>query len=63
MVGPRTSARLQAGDAPCSGPEWTAMIAASKFRDWPFGTAPRGRLCLQDHGCEVAFRNLRVKGW
>jgi type 1 glutamine amidotransferase len=50
-------------DAPCAGPEWTAMIAASKFKDWPFGTAARGRLCLQDHGDEVAFRNLRVKAW
>lgn len=48
-------------DAPCAGPEWTAMVQASKFRDWPFGTAARGRLALQDHGDEVAFRNLRIK--
>lgn len=48
-------------EAPCAGPEWDAMIAASKFRDWPFGKAPKGRLALQDHGDEVAFRNLRVK--
>lgn len=48
-------------DAPGSGPEWEAMIAASKFKDWPFGKAARGRLCLQDHGDEVAYRNLRVK--
>ena len=47
-------------DAPCAGPEWDAMVAASKFRDWPFGKAARGRLALQDHGDEVAFRNLRV---
>jgi hypothetical protein len=37
------------------------MIKASKFRDWPFGTAARGHLALQDHGDEVAFRDLRIK--
>jgi hypothetical protein len=48
-------------DAPGTGPEWDAMVAKSKFKDWPFGKAARGRLCLQDHGDEVAYRNLRVK--
>lgn len=48
-------------DAPCAGPEWDAMIANSKFRDWPFGKAERGRIALQDHGDEVAWRNLRVR--
>lgn len=42
------------------GPEWERRIAGSKFRDWPFGKNLRGRLCLQDHGDEVAFRNLRI---
>jgi type 1 glutamine amidotransferase len=48
-------------DAPGEGPEWDAMIARSKFKDWPFGKAKQGRLCLQDHGDEVAYRNLRVR--
>ncbi len=48
-------------DAPCTGPEWDAMVKASKFRDWPFNRVPRGRIALQDHGDEVAYRNLRVK--
>lgn len=48
-------------DAPCEGPEWEAMVGASKFRDWPFGKAKTGRLALQDHGDEVAYRNLRIK--
>ena len=48
-------------DAPCAGPDWDAMVKASKFRDWPFNKAPRGRLALQDHGDEVAYRNLRVR--
>lgn len=48
-------------DAPCRGPEWDAMVAKSKFRDWPFGKSDRGRLALQDHGDEVAYRDLRIK--
>jgi type 1 glutamine amidotransferase len=52
---------VQVVDAPGTGPEWDTMVAASKFKDWPFGKAARGRLCLQDHGDEVAFRNLRVR--
>ncbi len=48
-------------DAPGVGPEWDAMVQASKFKDWPFGKAARGRIALQDHGDEVAFCNLRIK--
>jgi type 1 glutamine amidotransferase len=44
-----------------AGTEWDARIAASKFRTWPFGKAANGRLCLQDHGDEVAFRDLRIR--
>ena len=50
-------------DAPCRGPEWEAMVAGSKFRTWPFGKAGAGRLALQDHGDEVAFRDLRIRTW
>ncbi|HEX5052137.1 MAG TPA: family 16 glycoside hydrolase [Planctomycetota bacterium] len=52
---------VQVVDAPCTGPEWDRLVQASKFRDWPFGKAERGRLALQNHGDEVAFRNLRVR--
>jgi type 1 glutamine amidotransferase len=48
-------------DVACRGPEWDALVAGSKFRDWPFARAASGRLALQDHGSEVAYRNLRVK--
>jgi type 1 glutamine amidotransferase len=48
-------------DAPGTGPEWDAMVASSKFRDWPFAKAARGRIALQDHGDEVAYRNLRIR--
>lgn len=48
-------------DTPCAGPDWLEMIQKSKFKDWPFGTAETGRMALQDHGDEVAYRNLRIK--
>lgn len=48
-------------DCACRGPAWDRMVAASKFRDWPFGKAASGRIALQDHGDEVAFRDLRIK--
>ena len=46
---------------PCTGPKWTEMVANSKFKNWPFGKSTIGRMALQDHGDEVAFRNLRIK--
>ncbi|HLQ38865.1 MAG TPA: family 16 glycoside hydrolase [Planctomycetota bacterium] len=51
----------QVVDAPCAGPEWEAMVQASKFKDWPFGRASKGRLALQYHGDEVAFRSVRLR--
>ena len=41
---------------------WKKMIAASKFKQWPdFGTFKKGRICLQDHGDKVWFRNIKIK--
>lgn len=41
---------------------WTTMVAASKFKQWPgFGTFKKGRICLQDHGNNVWYRNIRIK--
>jgi hypothetical protein len=43
-------------------PEWLAKVAASKFSQWPgYGKAARGRIALQDHGDEVAFRDIRIR--
>ncbi|MEQ1631652.1 MAG: family 16 glycoside hydrolase [Planctomycetota bacterium] len=48
-------------DVPCAGPEWTAMVAKSKFRAWPFGASQSGHLALQDHGDGVSYRSLRIQ--
>lgn len=41
---------------------WNKMVAGSKFKEWPgFGTFKKGKLCLQDHGNLVSFRNVKVK--
>jgi hypothetical protein len=42
--------------------DWTARVAASKFRKWPgYGRAAAGHIALQDHGDRVAYRNIRVR--
>lgn len=44
------------------GTELLQAIAKSKFKNVEdFGQAHRGRILLQDHGDEVAYRNLRIK--
>ena len=44
------------------GEELNAAIAKSKFRNVAdFGKFHRARILLQDHGDEVAWRNLRIK--
>jgi hypothetical protein len=44
------------------GDDWKAMVAKSKFKQWAdFGTAKKGKLCLQDHGNEVWYRNIEIK--
>jgi hypothetical protein len=43
-------------------PDWTAMIKASKFKDFKqFGKATEGLIGLQDHGNDVWYRNIRIK--
>jgi hypothetical protein len=42
--------------------DWNARLAKSKFADKPdFAKAAEGHICLQDHGNEVAFRNLKIR--
>lgn len=42
--------------------QWDARVAKSKFAKFPgFGKAGEGHICLQDHGNEVAFRNIKIR--
>ena len=42
--------------------DWNERVAASKFAKFEgFGKAGKGHICLQDHGNEVAFRNLKIR--
>ena len=42
--------------------KWNQKVAASKFAKFDgFGKQGEGHICLQDHGNEVAFRNIKVR--
>lgn len=42
--------------------DWNQRVAKSKFAKMEgFAKAAAGHLCLQDHGAEVAFRNLKIR--
>jgi Domain of Unknown Function (DUF1080) len=42
--------------------DWNTKVAASKFAKLAgFAKAPKGHLCLQDHGNVVAFRNIKIR--
>ncbi|HEX8428696.1 DUF1080 domain-containing protein [Hymenobacter sp.] len=41
--------------------EWQTMLENSKFKTWKnFAAYPKGHIALQDHGHQVAFRNIRI---
>jgi hypothetical protein len=42
--------------------EWKALVAGSKFKDYPqYARARRGHIGIQDHGDWAAFRNIQVR--
>jgi glucose/arabinose dehydrogenase len=42
--------------------DWNKRVAKSKFAQFPgFAKAEKGHICLQDHGNEVAFRNIKLR--
>ena len=49
-------------DVQIGSDEWKALIANSKFKNWKnFMTSPKGKIAFQDHGHEVAFRNIKIR--
>lgn len=53
---------VKVADAPYGDAEWKALVAKSKFATWSdFGSEPRGRIALQDHGDKVWYRNIRIR--
>lgn len=53
---------VQTASFDTSSDDWKARIAASKFKEMPlFATKESGFIALQDHGDEVAFRNIKVR--
>jgi hypothetical protein len=49
-------------EADLSSDDWARRVAESKFNAYPgFGTAEVGHICLQDHGNDVWFRNIRIR--
>ncbi len=45
-----------------ASPEWEALVAGSKFIQWPdYGRHHEGHLGLQDHGDPVWYRNVRAR--
>jgi hypothetical protein len=44
-------------------PELAALIAGSKFKEWPrFAKEGQGHIVLQHHGEEAFYRNIRITG-
>ena len=43
-------------------PEWKELVKKSKFSVYPdYGLATTGHIALQDHGCAVWFRNIKIR--
>ena len=42
--------------------DWQRRVSESKFKDFPqYARARRGHIGLQDHGDQVAFRNVKIR--
>ena len=48
-------------EAEIGSDDWNERLNKSKFKAWPtFASLPSGRICLQDHGNEVWYRDIRI---
>ncbi len=42
--------------------DFLAKVAKSKFHEYQkFGTLWKGYICLQDHGANVQFKNIKIR--
>lgn len=42
--------------------DWNRRVAESKFKQWPtFGRTRPGHIALQEHGSQVAYRNIKIR--
>lgn len=49
-------------EADLASDDFKARVAGTKFRAWPqFAASPEGHIALQNHGDEVAYRNIKVR--
>jgi hypothetical protein len=49
-------------EAEQGSPDWDARVKVSKFNEHPgYGKSLRGHIGFQDHGDEVAYRNIRIR--
>lgn len=54
---------IKTADYQLGGADWKQKVAASKFAQWPeYGQAAEGHIGLQDHGNQVAFRSIKIRG-
>lgn len=43
-------------------PEWTKNKTTGKWKDYKgYGVAKKGHICVQDHGSEIWFKNVKIK--
>ena len=44
-----------------NSPDFKARLAKSKFKEFPFAQKAKGHIAVQDHGQEVALKNIKIK--
>jgi hypothetical protein len=53
---------MEVAEYDINSPDFKAKVAASKFKRWPqFATGATGYIALQDHGDDVAFRDIKIR--
>jgi hypothetical protein len=49
-------------EADLASDDFKTRVAGTKFKAWPqFAASPEGHIALQNHGDEVAYRNIKIR--